>query len=86
MTAKRINPYERLRRQFGEYCNSIEYAPRRRMWIYPKEKLSSSWRLDDLAERVAAADQLGYDVMLTNTDEGLVVYYSKRPDKRPWNV
>jgi hypothetical protein len=40
--------------------------------------------LTDLAERVAAAKQLGFDVVLENREGDLLAkYVQKRPDK-PW--
>jgi hypothetical protein len=50
------------------------------MWHYPKAKLNDGWPLGGLYERVAAADQLGYDVVLSVAEEGLRVHYQKRPD------
>jgi L-alanine-DL-glutamate epimerase-like enolase superfamily enzyme len=50
------------------------------MWFYPKSKLGESWALNDLAERVQAADQLGYDVRLVVDGNGnLSVEYVERP-------
>jgi hypothetical protein len=57
------------------------------MWFYPKGKLSEGgWKLDDLAERVQAADQLGYDVKLRMADDGLRVEYVKRPEPLDYSL
>jgi hypothetical protein len=40
--------------------------------------------MKQLFERVSAAEQLGYDVTVTATDEGLVFTYIKKISERPW--
>jgi len=86
--AKPITPYERLLDNTREFRVSVEFAHRVRVWSYPKAKLKDGWRLDDLFERVGAADQLGYDVVLLAKEEGLIVEYRKRPklDVLPWSA
>jgi hypothetical protein len=84
--AKRFNPYTALKAEFTKYVNAVEFPKRKAMWTYPKARLGEAWNLAELWERVAAAEQLGYDVVLTATAEGLVVTYrQKRPD-RPWET
>jgi hypothetical protein len=56
----------------------VKHPQRKVMWRYPKDKLSTQWSLADLYERVAAANQLDYDVRLTANDDGLLVEYIKR--------
>lgn len=75
----RETPYSRLKNAVLEYISGVDYPHRKVMWLYPKAKLAERWRLDDLAERVQAADQLGYDVKLRMADDGLRVEYVKRP-------
>ncbi len=75
----RETPYNRLKRVTQDYISRVELPRRITMWMYPKEKLREHWRLDDLAERVQAADQLGFDVRLRVSDKGLVAEYVKRP-------
>lgn len=48
------------------------------MWVYGKTQLP------DLYERVAAAKQLGYDVMLFAEQDGLHVKYVKEVEEAPW--
>ena len=76
----RETPYNRLKSAVLQYMSGVEYPHRKVMWLYPKARLRESWHLDDLAARVAAADQLGYDVRLRMADDGLRVEYVKRPD------
>lgn len=83
---KRISPYTRLLESFREYVNAVELRHQRSMWVYPKARLGESWGLTDLNERVAAASQLGYDVILRATDEGLQVRYIKQIPQRPYEV
>lgn len=80
MKDKPIAPYARLLDSIKRFAYSVKYPRRRTMWTYPKNKLNDSWALGDLAQRVQAAEQLGYDVHLRNTADGLVVEYVKHPD------
>ncbi len=87
MTEKRKNPYESLLDDFRAYHHKVQYPQRREMWTYPKAKLRESWSLAELHERVAAANQIGYDVVLEATDEGLKVIYRQRPPESPhWKL
>ena len=54
------------------------------MWRYPKDNLGGNWSLRDLNERVIAAKQLGYEVFLTSTDDGLLVQYKKEIKEIPY--
>lgn len=76
----RETPYNRLLRIARQFALNAAHPQRRTMWSYPKEKLAGSWRLDDLAERVQAADQLGHDVRLKVVEGALQVEYVKRPE------
>jgi len=73
-------PYQRLLEDVQDFATRVKFAHRKTMWIYPKKELDGTWNLDELYERVAAADQLGYDVRLISNDEGLLVQYIKRPE------
>lgn len=78
---KRVNPYTRLLSEVQKHLYSIMYRHRKTMWRYAKEQLNQTWRLNGLWERVAAAEQLGYDVVLEAKEDGLhVVYVKKIPD------
>lgn len=84
---KPITPYRRLKDAARKFAASIEYAPTRRMWTYPKDKLGHQWKLEDLWERTKAAEQIGYDVVLEAHDtEGLIVRYRKKPDQTPYEI
>ena len=73
-----INPYQRLLDKIVSFCDSLKDRHPRIMFTYPKEELNTNWSMPQLYERVAAADQLGYDVKLKATTEGLEFWYEKR--------
>lgn len=72
------NPYTALLNRAQQFAFNLQHPHTRQMWSYPKDKLAGNWRLDALAERVQAADQLGYDVHLKVIDGSLTVQYVKR--------
>jgi len=73
-----INPYQRLLDKIVSFCNSLRHRHSKIMFTYTKELLNNDWSMPQLYERVAAADQLGYDVKLKATTEGLEFWYEKR--------
>lgn len=81
-----MNPYTTLKNSFSEWVNKAINRRRVPMWTYPKSKLSDSWTLRDLAERVAAAKQLGFEVHLRSDDAGLHVEYVSKLPERPWDI
>lgn len=81
----KINPYQRLLNEAGKWAYEIRYPKNIKMWVYPKSKLGLNWNLTDLYERTKAAEQLGYDVILVATDEGLEVKYQKMKPEIPHN-
>jgi len=84
--AKPVTPYQRLKATFCKFADEVQYRTEKLMWLYPKAKLGTAWMLADLAERVAAADQLGFEVLLRNTDGDLRVIYRKKAPDRPWEA
>lgn len=86
MKEKPKTPYQRLVEDVRRWTLKIRSPWRKAMWVYPKNRLSEGWRLTDLDERVRAADQLGYDVVLVGTEAGLEVQYRKRPGDPPMAV
>ena len=84
----RFNPYRDLQERCIEWARSVIYADKRLMWTYPGENIvTSTWKIYDLKERVCAADQLGYEVILEwNEGKGLQVFYRKRPDSPPGRI
>lgn len=81
---KRKNPYQMLMEEVQDYLRKIKYRKRKEMWFFPKDKLADSWSMQDTYERVAAADQLGYDVILKATKKGLEVEYVKKIPTVPY--
>lgn len=85
METKRKNPYVVLLEEIREHCRKIKYRHTKQMRHYPKARLSEGWSLLNLYERVAAAKQLGYDVVLKADDTGLVVNYVKEVPATPFS-
>jgi len=83
---KRVNPYTSLMERFKEFGQKIAYRHTRLMWTYPAEKLNDHWKLASLKERVVAATQLGYDVVLRENDGALQVFYVKQAPELPWEI
>ena len=73
-----INPYQRLLDKIMSFCDSLKNRHSKIMFTYPKDQLNTNWSMPQLYERVAAASQLGYDVKLKSTIEGLEIWYEKR--------
>lgn len=84
--AEKFNPYHDLKRRFREFVNACVMRPRKTMWVYARSRLAEGWALDNLYERCAAAEQIGYEVQIKATDEGLVVQYVKKLPDRPYDV
>ncbi len=83
---ERFNPYLDLKEKFRNFAAECEYRHDKTMFTYRKAELNKDWSFEQLYERVAAADQLGYDVGLFATSEGLVVKYLKKLPSRPWEI
>jgi len=87
---KRLNPYQRLQEACREWARTVVYAHERLMWRFPGKTLTTDqWTLASTAERVKAADQLGYECVLRWRDGeggGLEVVYRKRPGAPPWSI
>lgn len=75
-----VTPYERLMQKAMRLASQVKCPQLKRMWFYPKDKLTTGWSLADLNERVQAADALGWDTVLVSDSNGLNVMYRKRPE------
>lgn len=71
----------RLEDAYRDYRFDANKAAEQRklMFRFPRQNVvdGGAYRLNDLAERTAAAHQLGYHVVLEWCDNGLNVYYEK---------
>jgi hypothetical protein len=85
METKRKNPYVMLLDEIKEHCRKIRFRHTKAMFWYRKEALATGFRLDDLYQRVQAAEQLGYDVVLKAEDDGLHVQYVKKVPQTPYS-
>lgn len=72
---RQLNPYTRLLNQIRDFCYKNKHRKKVKMWTYPKAKLDTHWSMPSLYERVSTAQQLGYEVVLIATEEGLEVFY-----------
>ena len=81
-----VNPYTQLRNSVVEWIRRVLTRPGVPMFHYPAKTIATDkWCVGDRAERVRAADQLGYEVRLRWSDEGLQVeYVGKLPAKPYW--
>ena len=88
MAAKPITPYQRLVKDARDWVFEVRYAHSVVMFQFPKaSEQDVSYRLDNLYQRVKAADQLGYDVKLEALDGGaLHVRYVKRAGDPPFAI
>lgn len=91
MKTRPITPYERLAQEARECLAGVIYPHRKTMWIYSKEEIQKAQYVigSQLYERVAAANQLGYEVHLVPKDGALEVQYVKRRptwEEIPWNL
>lgn len=78
-------PYQHLLEDIQDWARTVAYRHEVLMWRYPKARLTEGWTLNELYERVTAAEQLGYDVQLRADDDGLLVYYKKKVPDVPYN-
>lgn len=79
----RKTPYQRILEDIQEYCRKVRFRHTKGMWLYPKNRLNDNWNLGELWERVSAAEQLEYDVVLKADAEGLHVKYVKQLPRTP---
>ena len=75
--------YEALRAEANEYARNVYHVlvTPKTMFRYPQEKMNLNWNLQDLLERTKAAQQLGYRVVITADEEGILVQYEKQLSK-----
>lgn len=81
---KRKNPYQMLLDRIIKFCGEVRHRHTRTMFVYPKDRLAEGWSLSDLYQRAAAAEQLGYDVVVSAEAQGLMVRYVKKPPTVPF--
>ena len=86
MKEKPITPYARLLSQFQRYCRDVEYRHCKPMCVFQKDNLAAGYRLDDLAQWVLAAEQLGYDTVLKVSGGDLQAFYVAKVPERPTNI
>jgi hypothetical protein len=81
MKEKRENPYQMLMNEIISFCEKVKYRHTVTMFSIQKEKLGEVWSLKEISDRVQAAEQLGYDVVLKMYQGYLNINYVKKiPD------
>ena len=84
MKTKPKTPYQRLLDDIKDFCSKVRFRHEAGLFWYRKDKLRAGHSLDDLYERVAAAEQLGYEVYLVAKDDGLHARYRKKAPEVPY--
>ncbi len=86
------NPYTVLKEGVLKFIGQIKFPTQVFLWRYAKEELSDGWNLENIFERTAAANALGYRVeiraVVSGDKKGLEVWYVKNPDYNvlPWQI
>lgn len=83
MSTKRKNPYTALLEEAKRGFFKFQYPKRKSMFFFEKSKLKTGWTLDEVYQRVSAADTLGWEVILEAKDDGLHMTYRERAEV-PW--
>jgi len=74
-----------LRKQGHEFFDKILNRDTRVLFTYAKERIGSSWSLEDVWERTMAAQALGFNTIIRADDKGLHIDYAKTlPTARPY--
>lgn len=82
---KRINPYTRLKEEAIKYVNSVRYARHKSVFYFEAKTLNK--RDIMLKERVKAAEQLGYDVVVTiDKEDNIHFTYVSKPIPVPYEL
>lgn len=88
MAQKRISPYTRLQMAGRKFFHKILFPRRRRMFTFTNARLKEGgWTLWDVYQRVEAAKQLGYEVVVETDGNDLVLNYVERrpaPSELPY--
>ncbi len=84
---ERITPYNRLVRECKDWAFSVVYPKRIVMCVFAKDKLVDGFRLDDVRQRVLAANALGWRCELRVKDNGdLCIDYVEEPKDAPRSI
>jgi hypothetical protein len=86
---KHSKKYLNLLAEFQNFNSQVQNPRRVMMWWYDV-KTNGTYDTAELAHRVSAAAQLGYDVLLERKEvqgkDGLVVYYVTQRPIKPWGL
>jgi len=82
-----MNPYTRLLEKCSVWSVKVRCPKTRRMFTFANvEHGSGRYSLNDVFQRTAAADQLGFDVRLRVSGKDLVAEYVERPPEPPREI
>lgn len=81
---KQLNPYLRLLSEIRKFCHDLKFRETREMFNVPT-KDGKTYSLEDVKQRTAAAEQLGYEVILEAKEAGLIIKYRKKLPEIPFN-
>lgn len=79
MKNKPTNPYVMLLNEIKAWIRKLKYRHTARMFFWTVENLAADkvWRLDGLYQRVIAAKELGYEVVVEADEKGMTTKYRK---------
>ena len=83
----RKNPYQMLLEEFRDWVVRVVHARRRQALWYTMATVNQNADFSRIWERTIAAQQIGYEVVVKASDDGLrFEYVEKRPNSMPWRV
>lgn len=76
------NPYSRLRRKFDSFYDSVRNAPKTQAFFWKGDSLvpDRGYRLDQVFQRAIAAKSMGYEMVISAEESGMIIYYRKLPN------
>lgn len=79
-------PYRRLQRIMVQWVGKVKHPRRRIMYQFGDVELRDRYDLSGIAERVAAAHDLGWNTHITYMDRILKITYVERPPDPPMEI
>lgn len=86
MNKKPRNPYTDLLEEAKQYVRKVLHPRKVFMTRIPKNGIDqrSGYRMDDIYQKVCAAEDLGYDVQLFAVEGSLEFKYVEKPPRDPF--
>lgn len=87
LLSQKENSYQLLKEIARTFANNVKYRHTALMFELSKDDIKSSgYSLLELYERTLAAQQLGYDVVLSVENDRLKIKYVKQPPPIPFEI